>query len=311
MDPPPAHLDRHGPRRVAILGLLVSVLLAAGKLTAGIVGHSFALVADAVESLVDVAGSAVLWSAMRYGDKPPDDEHPFGHGKAEALAGLTVAALVLLAGVGIAVEAIRQIVTPHTAPAGFTLVVLVAVIIIKEALARVADRAARRAGGSSAGTADAWHHRSDAITSAFAFVGITVALIGGPSWARADDVAALAASGVILINGFRLARGPWDEILDRDCPEVAADAARIALTIPHVRAIERCEARRSGRGFRVVMHTEVDGAMTVEASHRITGQIKEAVRRERQDVDTVLVHIEPYRNGSPEPSPSSDMQADT
>lgn len=287
-------IERAGPRRIAAIGLAVSVLLAAVKLVTGVVGHSFALVADAVESLVDVAGSAMVWSAMRYGDKPADAEHPFGHGKAEALAGLAVAVLVMGAAVWIAVEAVRQIMTPHTSPAWFTLVVLVGVVIVKEGLARMADRAARAAGGSSAGTADAWHHRSDAITSALAFVGIAVALVGGEGWARADDAAALLASGVILFNGLRIARGPWDELLDRHCPEVAADASRIALDDPDVRAIERCEARRSGRGFRVVMHAEIDGAMSVEASHRVTGRVKAAIRTERPEVDAVLIHVEPH-----------------
>ncbi|GAB4521422.1 MAG: cation diffusion facilitator family transporter [Phycisphaerales bacterium] len=277
-----------------MLGLMVSVLLAVGKMVAGVLGNSFALVADAVESLVDVAGSAILWSAMCYGEKPADGEHPFGHGKAEAVAGLAVAGLVLGAGVWIAIESVHQIITPHVPPAGFTLAVLVGVIVVKESLARVADRAARRAGGSSAGDADAWHHRSDAITSAFAFVGISAALLGGPGWARADDVAALLASGVIVFNGLRIARGPWDEIMDRNDGEVAQRAADIAMTVPGVCAIERCEARRSGRGFRVVMHAEVDGSMTVDASHRITGMIKQAVRTARSEIDTVLVHIEPH-----------------
>jgi cation diffusion facilitator family transporter len=286
---------RHGPRRMAMVGLVTSSLLAIGKLVAGIAGHSFALVADAVESLVDVAGSALVWSAMWYGGRPADAEHPFGHGKAEALAGLVVAMLVIAAGGWVALEAIAQIRTPHTAPAPFTLAVLVVVVVLKEALARAADRAARAAGGSSAGAADAWHHRSDAITSAFAFVGIAVALAGGPAWAPADDVAALLASGVIVFNGFRIAREPWHEILDRDCPDVAAEAARIARSIPGVLAIERCDARRSGRGHRVVMHLEVDGAMTVEASHRITGMAKTAIRLERPEIDTVLIHVEPHR----------------
>lgn len=286
--------NRSKPRRIAAIGLVVSAALAGVKLVAGILGHSFALVADAVESFVDVLGSAMVWSAMRYGDRPADAEHPFGHGKAEALAGLAVAILVMAAGVGIAVEAVRQIATPHTGPRPFTLAVLVTVIIIKELLARAAGRAARDAGGSSAGTADAWHHRSDAITSAFAFVGIAVALAGGAAWARADDVAALLASVVILFNGLRIARGPWDELLDRQCSSIAEEAARVALADRDVRGVERCEARRSGRGYRIVMHVEVDGAMSVDSSHCVTGRVKAAIRSHRGEIDTVLIHVEPY-----------------
>lgn len=292
-------ITRAGPRRIAVAGLVVGVVLAVGKLIAGLVGHSFALVADAVESLVDVVGSAMVWSAMRYGDRPADDEHPFGHGKAEALAGLAVAVLVIGVGFWVAVESVHQILTPHRAPEPFTLGVLVAVIVTKETLARAADRAARAAGGSSAGSADAWHHRSDAITSAFAFTGIAVALLGGPAWAIADEVAALLASGVIVFNGVRIARGPWDELLDRQVPDIAEAASRIALTDSDVRDVERCEARRSGRGYRVVMHVEVDGSMSVEASHRVTGRVKEMIRTARAEIDTVLIHIEPH-SGPPE-----------
>jgi cation diffusion facilitator family transporter len=286
-------MDRTHPQRVALLGIAVNAALAVVKLVAGVVGHSFALVADAVESLVDLAGSAVIWGGFVYGGRPPDKDHPFGHGRIEAMAGMAVAMLVIGAAVWIAVEAVRQIVTPHLSPEPFTLGVLVVVIVVKEGMHRVARRAAR-ATGSSAGHADAWHHRSDAITSLFAFVGIAAALVGGPAWAVADDWAALAASGVILVNGVLIARLPFEELTDRHAPEVSVVAERVALAVDGVRAIEQCHARRSGRGYRIVLHAEVDPAMTVEASHRLTGIIKERVRESLPGVDSVLVHIEPY-----------------
>ena len=126
---------RQTPEKLALLGIVVNALLAAGKLTAGVVGHSFALVADAVESLVDIAGSVVVWSAMRYGSKPADEEHPFGHGKIEPMAALAVASVIVLVGIGVAVEAVRQIITPHSMPRPWTLLVLVVVIVVKESLA--------------------------------------------------------------------------------------------------------------------------------------------------------------------------------
>ena len=245
--------ERLAPERLALLGIAVNALLAAGKLTAGVLGNSFALVADAVESLVDIAGSVVVWSAMRYGSKPADAEHPFGHGKIEPMAAMAVAMVIVLAGIGVAVESVRQIITPQSVPRPYTLLVLVVVIVVKESLARVADRAAKRA-KSSAGAADAWHHRSDAITSAFAFIGIAVAVIGGPGFARADDIAALLASGVIVLNGFLLAREPYHELLDRHSPEIADEVAQIAMGVPGVLGVEQCDARQSGRGYRVVMH---------------------------------------------------------
>ena len=284
---------RLAPERLALLGIVVNALLAAGKLTAGVFGQSFALVADAVESLVDIAGSVVVWSAMRYGSKPADAEHPFGHGKIEPMAAMAVAMVIVLVGIWVAIESVRQIITPHSVPRPYTLIVLVVVIVVKESLARVADRAAKRA-KSSAGAADAWHHRSDAITSAFAFVGIAVALIGGPEFARADDIAALLASGVIVLNGFLLAREPYHELLDRHSPEIAGEVAYIAMDVPGVLGVEQCDARQSGRGYRVVMHVEVDPAMTVAEAHAITGRIKAEVRSQRADIDSVLIHVEPH-----------------
>jgi len=290
---PQAACNRDAPERIALAGVVVNAALAVIKLLAGIFGHSFALVADAVESLVDIVGSVIVWGALRYGRKPADDEHPFGHGKVEPLAGLAVGLMIIAAGIGIAGEAVRHMLAPHRGPAPFTLIVLVAVVVTKELMYRVAGRAARSA-GSSAGHADALHHRSDAITSLFAFVGITVALIGGPGWAAADDWAALLASGVIIYNGIRLMRGPYAELLDQHSPEMALTVTSIAREIPGVLGVERCETRKVGRGYRIVMHAEVDPDMTVLASHKLTGLIKKNIREALPEVDSVLVHVEPF-----------------
>ncbi|HHN78769.1 MAG TPA: cation transporter [Phycisphaerales bacterium] len=291
-------MDRKSPQRAALLGLLVNAALAVIKLTAGIVGHSFALVADAVESLVDIVGSGLVWAAFVYGGRPPDEDHPFGHGKIEAMAGMAVSLMVIGAGIGIAIEASRQILTPHHAPAPMTLAVLLVVIVVKEILFRNARRAAKNT-GSTAGSADAWHHRSDAITSLFALIGISASLIGGPDWAPADDWAALAASAVILVNGVMIARLPFQELMDSHAPEVAEKVSWIALNHPDVQEIERCDARRSGRGYRIVMHTEVDPGMTVEDSHRLTGVLKELIRDKCPEIDSVLIHIEPHHPTEP------------
>lgn len=287
---PPDPLD--APQRIALVGILVNALLAGAKLLAGILGNSFALVADAVESMADIAGSAVIWGGLRYGRRPPDEEHPFGHGKAEALAALAVGVLIILAGVGIAAEAIHQIRTPHEMPASFTLIVLVVVVVVKETMFRVTRRAAKGA-ASSAGHADAWHHRSDAITSALAFIGISIALIGGPEWAVADDWAALAASVAIGVNGVLLLREPYHELVDRNDASVATRCIQAAMSVEGITAVERCEARKTGRLYRVIMHAEVDPQMTVKDAHDLTGKVKDVVRREMPAVASVLIHIEP------------------
>jgi len=303
--PGPHHAEtRRAPERLALLGVAINAALALVKLGAGLLGNSFALVADAAESLVDIVASGLVWGALRYGAKPPDEDHPYGHGKIEAIAGLAVSALICVVGVGIAIEATRQILTPQEGPKSFTLIVLVGVVIIKEAMARAASKAAK-ASGSSAGHADAWHHRADAITSALAFVGISVALIGGSGWSSADDWAALLASGVIIYNGIKVGREPFAELMDTHAPDVAGAAREITLAIDGIVGVERCEARRSGRGYRITMHAEVDPQMTVEASHRLTGLAKAAIRESHPEVDSVLIHIEP----APEPAPDASPHA--
>lgn len=285
--------DMKRPERAALIGLIVNTLLALVKLLGGIFGNSFALIADAIESLSDIFGSFILWGALRYGGKPADTKHPFGHGKAESLAALAVSILILIAGISIAGTAIHEIQTPHEGPAPFTLIVLVGVIAIKEFLFRFANSSAKEV-SSSAGKADAWHHRSDAITSLFAFIGISVCLIGGPEWSPADDWAALLASFVILFNGFYLAREPFSELMDVHAPEVASHCKRVALAVPAVCEVERCETRKSGRFYRVVMHIEVDPDMKVSDAHALTGLIKANIKKEIPNVASVLVHVEPH-----------------
>lgn len=286
------------PERAAVAGLLANFALATIKLVAGVVGHAFALVADAIESIADIVGSLVVWQALRYGAKPPDESHPFGHGKAESLGALAVCMLIVLAGVWIAVQSFDGIVNPHETPRWYTLVVLVVVIVTKAVMYRVTHRAARTT-QSSAGFADAGHHRSDAITSAAAFVGIAVALIGGPAYAAADDWAALLASGVILVNGLRLARAPLAELMDEAAPDIAAECTAIALGVDGIRAVEQCEARKVGRAYRVVMHAEMDPDLTVAAAHALTGQAKAIVRERLPLVSSLLIHVEPHGDDAP------------
>ncbi|HSH93560.1 MAG TPA: cation diffusion facilitator family transporter, partial [Roseimicrobium sp.] len=189
--------------RATFIGMAVNAVLALAKLVAGIVGHSHALVADAVESLSDLFSSIIVWRALVVAEAPPDKDHPYGHGKAEPLAAACVAVILLLAALGIMVQAVREIIHPHQSPAPFTLVVLVAVIVIKEGLFRFVVKEAEVV-ESIAVRSDAWHHRSDAITSFAAGVGIIVALIGGKGWEASDDIAALLAAFIIAWNGWRM-----------------------------------------------------------------------------------------------------------
>lgn len=287
--------DPHATKsqRAVLVGLVVNIALAGAKLIAGLVGHSYALVADAVESITDIFGSLVIWGGVRIGARPADDNHPYGHGKAEALAAFVVAAIIFLAGAGILVKSIDEIITPHHAPAPFTLIVLLAVVITKEILFRSVLRTANEV-DSGAVKVDAWHHRSDAITSLAAFIGITVALVGGQGWEMADDAAAVLASFIIMYNAYRLVREPVRELMDEEPTGVIERAREIAAQVNGVRLIEKSSARKAGSGFWVDMHVQVDPQMSVREAHDISHRVKDAIRADQPRVRDVLVHVEPF-----------------
>ena len=280
--------------RAAQLGMLVNVALAVAKLVGGVVGHSYALIADAAESAFDLFGSLAVWTGVRIADRDATEEYPFGFGKAEALAGASVAMLLLIASVGIAIASIHEILTPHHAPAPWTLGVLAIVIVIKEYMTRRVQRIARRA-GSTALAADAQHHRSDALTSMAAFIGISVALAGGAGWESADDWAALVAAGIIAWNGIALMRSAVADLMDRvAAPDVVTAIRGAALSVGDVRAVEKLAVRRAGRGYWVDIHVEADSQMSLEAAHVVSGKVKGAIRAATPQVLGVLVHMEPH-----------------
>jgi cation diffusion facilitator family transporter len=279
--------------RATFLGLAVNSLLTTAKFAAGIFGHSHALVADAVESLADIFSSLVVWRGLVVAAEPADEDHPYGHGKAEPIAAAVVATMLLVAAAWIMGTALGEIRHPHLAPAPYTLVVLVAVVAIKETLFRFVLRESVSA-ESSAVRADAWHHRSDAITSLAAFIGISVALIGGKGFEGADDLAAAAAALVIAWNGWRLLRPALNELMDTSPSRELVERIReISEAVPGVARVEKCFLRKMGHQYYVDMHVEVDPQMTVQRSHEIAHDVKERIRAQLPRVRDVLVHIEP------------------
>lgn len=280
--------------RVALWTVLVSTGLALVKITAGVLGNSYALVADGVESITDVFSSLVVVGGLRLSTRPQSESFPYGLGKAEALAAVVVSVILLSAGVGIAVQAVHEIRIPHAVPAGWTLLVLALVVLVKEGVFRVvATRAART--GSRLLDTDAWHHRSDALTSLAAFVGISVALVGGPAYAAADDWAALVACLVILWNGGRLLWRSVKEVLDVSAPEEVRTRIRaLSAAVPRVAEVEQLRVRRSGLAYLVDIHVEVDPEMSVMESHEVAHHVKEALVHCELPVLDALVHIEPH-----------------
>lgn len=269
------------------------MLFAAIKITAGVLGHAYALIADGIESTLDIAGSIVIWGGLRFAARPPDATHPYGHGKAEPLASVIVALGVLAAAVILAVESIREIFLPHHAPAPFTLVVLIVVVATKETLFRRISRLGRSIESTAIET-DAWHHRADAITSIAAFVGISIALIGGEKWQRADDFAALFACAVIATTGLRLLRPALQEILDTAPRGKITDLVReAARSVPGVLDLDKCFIRKMGIDYYVDLHVQVNGSISVREGHELAHRVKDAIRATNEHIVDVLVHVEP------------------
>ena len=285
--------------RSAQIAILVNASLAIAKLFAGVVGHTYALLADGVESTADIFSSTIVWGGLRVASRDPDDRYPFGYGKAEPLAAAVVSLMLIGAAAGIAMEATSEIRTPHHTPAPWTLAVLVIVMGVKWMLSRRV-RAVGVQIGSTAVKADAWHHLSDAVTSAAAFVGISIALWGGPGWESADDWAALAASIVIAYNGVSMLRPTLHDLMDRaPGPEVLQPVRHAAASVAGVLGLEKLFVRRSGMGYRVTIHVQADPAMSLHDSHALSGAVKAAIRAAVPQVQYVLVHMEPFESAEP------------
>jgi cation diffusion facilitator family transporter len=281
--------------RSTIIGIVVSAVLAMIKGVGGIVGNSYALVADAIESTTDIITSGMLWIGLRWSARPADQDHPYGHGKGEALISLGISLALVAAAVTIAVKSIQNIITPHKTPEAFTLVILVVVIITKELLYRFVLKTSKET-SSGAVQADAFHHRSDAITSAAAFIGISIGLIGGPGYEIADDFAALFASAIITFNAYRIARPAIGELLDEELdPSLTSEIRTLAEKVDKVMAIEKIKVRKMGI-FKVAdMHIWVDRQLTVEEGHKIAHKVKDVIQQKYPLFADVMIHIEPAK----------------
>jgi cation diffusion facilitator family transporter len=295
-DPHALARDRaHEGARLVLRGVWLNLFLAVLKFAGGILGHTYALIADGVESLLDIWSSILVWAGFRYAAKPPDADHPYGHGKAEPLAALAVALVIFAAAGWIAIHAVREIRTPHEAPHWGTLPLLAFIIVTKWIFARRLARAGAESGGTALG-AEAWHHAADALTSAAAFVGILVAVVGGPAYAVADDWAALVACAVIAVNGVLVFRRAFGEIMDAAAsPETHQEVRRVAAAVPGVVGVDKCRVRRSGLSLLVEIQIVVDPAITVFAGHKLAHEVQDALVAADLAISHVAVHVEPAR----------------
>lgn len=280
--------------KTTLMGIAISVVLVFIKGIAGYLGHSYALIADATETGADIFSSALLWLGLRIALKSPDEKHPYGHGKAEPLAAIVISLFLMAAALWIAFHSYQFITTPHDLPRKFTLYILVVVIIVKELMFRYVLSVGKKI-NSQAVKADAYHHRSDVITSVAAFVGISIAVIGGKGYEGADDWAALIASGLILYNAVGVIKPALAEIMDAaPSSEIVSKVRELAGSIPHVMAIEKCYVRKMGFEYYVDLHIEVDGQLTVIEGHDIAHLVKDKILKSSLRVSDVLVHVEPY-----------------
>jgi cation diffusion facilitator family transporter len=277
-----------------LVGMAVNASLAGLKIIGGVFGNSYALIADGIESTADIVTSLVVWAGLRVAEQPADERHPYGYGKAEALSGVVAAVALLAAAVMIAVQSVHEILTPHHLPHWSTLVILLLVIGVKWSLARWIGEVGRGV-ESTALQGDAWHHRSDALTSAAALIGISIALIGGPGYEPADDWAALAACLVIVYSGLSLLRRALRDVLDAAPPkDVEARVREVAGAVDGVLAVEKCRIRKSGMQYFVEIHVQVDGESTVRDGHVVGGKVRGRLRSSDLRIADALVHIEPH-----------------
>lgn len=268
--------------------------LAAIKGLTGFFGNSYALIADAIESTTDIFASILVLFGLKYANRPADKNHPYGHGRIEPLVTFIVVGFLITSATIIAHESIVNIQTPHELPKVWTLFVLGAIIIWKEISFQIVLKKSKETNSSSL-RADAWHHRSDAITSIAAFIGISIALIFGKGYETADDWAALFASGFILYNSYLIFRPALGELMDEHThDELIEEIRKIALTVNGILGTEKCFIRKVGLKFHVDLHATVNGNLTVKEGHDIAHHLKDTLRQQLPQLGHVLIHVEPH-----------------
>lgn len=288
-----SHTSENKAVKTVYFSIFGNLLLAGIKYIAGVFGNSYALIADAIESATDTFSSILVLFGLKYANRPADENHPYGHGRIEPLITFLVVGFLVVSAVFIATESIKNIQTPHDPPKTWTLIVLGIIILWKEISYRVVIRRSKEI-GSSALKADAWHHRSDAITSVAAFIGISIALVMGKGYESADDWAALFAAGFILYNCYLIFRPALGEIMDENMHEELIDVIREkSVEVEGVIAIEKCLVRKVGMKYQVDLHAIVDAQISVLKGHQISHNLKDYLLHEMPEIANVLVHIEP------------------
>lgn len=279
--------------KTTYFSIIGNTILAILKGFTGFFGNSYALIADAIESTTDIFASVLVLFGLKYANRPADKNHPYGHGRAEPLITFMVVGFLIVSATVIAYESIQNIRTPHELPKAWTLFVLGGIIIWKELSYQIVLKKSKVVSSSSL-KADAWHHRSDAITSITAFIGISIALLFGKGYETADDWAALFASAFILYNSYLIFRPALGEIMDEQVyDDLIIDIRRIAITVNGVVDTEKCFIRKAGIKYHVDLHVTVQSDITVKKGHDIAHNLKDTLRQKLPQLGHILIHIEP------------------
>jgi cation diffusion facilitator family transporter len=283
--------------KATYFSIIGNICLAIIKGLAGLFGNSYALIADAIESTTDIFSSLLVLFGIKYSNRPADENHPYGHGRAEPLVTFLVVGFLITSATIIAYESIGNISTPHELPESWTLFVLGAIIIWKEYSFRLVMKRSKETNSSSL-RADAWHHRSDAITSVAAFIGISIALLLGKGYESADDWAALFASGFILYNSYLIFRPALGEIMDEHLnPDLVDVIRKVSRQVDGIIDTEKCFIRKAGMQYHVDLHAIVDANISVKEGHELAHKLKDTLREAIPELGHVLIHIEPNNEG--------------
>lgn len=286
--------------RVTILGMFVNMVLFIFKLVAGIFGRSGAMIADAVHSASDFATDIVVLAFVQISAKPRDDDHKWGHGKYETLASLIIGVALFAVGVEILVDSAEKIVAVAAGkelprPGVIAIIAAAMSIVVKEALYHYTMRVGKRLDSPSV-VANAWHHRSDALSSIGALLGIGAAYFLGEKWRIADPIAAIVVAALIVKVAYDLCRTALAELLEKSLPkDVEDDILSIIAATPNVHKPHNLRTRRIGSDIAIEVHIRVDGSMTVTDSHEISREIEMALRNRFGERTAVAIHIEPLK----------------
>jgi len=285
--------NEHTAVKTTYFSIVGNVALATIKGLAGFFGNSYALIADAIESTADIFSSTLVLFGLKYANRPADKNHPYGHGRIEPLITFIVVGFLITSATIIAYESIQNIGTSHELPEYWTLFVLGTIIIWKEISFQIVFKKSKETNSSSL-KADAWHHRSDAITSVGAFIGISIALIFGKGYETADDWAALFASGFILYNSYKIFRPALGEIMDEyTYDDLVQEIRIISVAVDGVLDTEKCLVRKAGLKYHVDLHAKVNSNLTVKQGHDIAHKLKSELMFKLPELASVLIHVEP------------------